>query len=55
LGFSTEPRDARGVKLLLTTAVCVRAHDLAHQLSVPAARECECNAVGSVGGVGEID
>jgi hypothetical protein len=35
LGFPTEPRDARGVKLRFTNAVCVRAQDLALQLKVP--------------------
>ena len=42
LGFSTERRDARGVKLLLSTGVCARVHELAHLLDVPGARECEC-------------
>jgi len=46
LGFSAEPRDARGVKLRLTNEVCVRAHALAHQFDVPAVRECDCRAVG---------
>lgn len=36
-GFSTEPRDARGVKLRLTNDVCVRAHDLAHEFDAPGA------------------
>jgi hypothetical protein len=39
LGFSTEPRDAQGIKLRLTNAVCVRVRDLAHQLDVPGAAE----------------
>ena len=42
LGFPAAPRDARGVKLRLTNAVCVRAQELAHQFDVPGARECEC-------------
>jgi hypothetical protein len=46
LGFSAEPRDARGVKLRLTNEVCVRAHELAHRFDVPAVRECDCKAVG---------
>jgi hypothetical protein len=46
LGFSAEPRDARGVKLRLTNGVCVRAHELAHRFDVPAVRECDCKAVG---------
>jgi hypothetical protein len=45
LGFATEPRDARGVKLRVTNAVCVLAHNLAHQLDVPAARECDCRGL----------
>jgi hypothetical protein len=39
LGFSTEARDARGVKLRLTTTVCVRVHELAHQCNVPGVHE----------------
>ena len=39
LGFSAEPRDAKGVKLRLTNEVCVRAHELAHQFDVPAVRD----------------
>ena len=47
LGFSAEPRDAKGVKLRLTNEVCGRAHELAHQFDVPAVRECDdCRAVG---------
>ena len=46
LGFSAEPRDAKGVKLRLTNEVCVRAHELAHHFDVPAVRECDCRAVG---------
>jgi hypothetical protein len=49
LGFSTERRDARGVKLRITDAVCARVHELAHFLDVPGVRECECKNVGSVG------
>jgi len=49
LGFSTEPRDARGIRLRLTNATCIRAHDLAHQFDVPGVEECECKDVGHVG------
>jgi hypothetical protein len=49
LGFSTEARDARGVKLRLTTTVCVRVHELAHQCNVPGVHECECRNVRHVG------
>ncbi len=45
LGFSAEPRDANGVKLLLSNAVCVRAHELAHQFDVPAVHNCDCKSV----------
>ena len=49
LGFSTEPRDARGMKLRLSRSVCLRVHDLAHQFDVPGVKECECKNVGHVG------
>jgi hypothetical protein len=54
LGFSAEPRDARGVKLRLSTGVCFRAHDLGHRFDVPAVRECRCRSVGSVGKSSEV-
>jgi hypothetical protein len=44
LGFSTEPRDEGGVKLRFTNAVCVRAHELAHQFDVPAVHNCDCKS-----------
>ena len=50
LGFPTEPRDARGVKLRLTNAVCVRAQELAHRFDVPGARDVNVG----VGDVGQI-
>jgi hypothetical protein len=49
LGFSTEPRDARGIKLSLNNAACVRANDLARQFEVPGIQACECKNVGHVG------
>jgi hypothetical protein len=49
LGFQTEPRDAQGVKLRLTDAVCVRAHNLAREFNVPGNLNGECRNVGSVG------
>lgn len=45
LGFSAEPRDEKGVKLRLSNAVCVRAHELAHQFDVPAVHNCDCKSV----------
>jgi hypothetical protein len=35
LGFATEPRDAKGVKLRLTEAFCSRAQQIARDLGVP--------------------
>jgi hypothetical protein len=49
LGFSTEPRDARGVKLRLNDAVCARAQELALQLDVPSVGESQCRHVGNEG------
>lgn len=37
LGFATGPRDAKGIKLPLTEAVCLRAHQLARDFGVPEA------------------
>jgi hypothetical protein len=35
LGFRTEPRDAKGMKIRLTEDVCRRARQLAHDFGVP--------------------
>jgi hypothetical protein len=35
LGFTTEPRDAKGMKFVLTESVCSRAHQLARDFGVP--------------------
>jgi hypothetical protein len=37
LGFEPEPRDAKGVKLLLTDAACALAQQRARDFSVPEA------------------
>jgi hypothetical protein len=37
LGFAVEPRDAKGVKLALTKAVCAKAQQLARDFGVPKA------------------
>jgi hypothetical protein len=41
LGFTTEPRDAKGIKLELTQSVCSRAHQLARDFGVPEAENGE--------------
>jgi hypothetical protein len=43
-GFATERRDARGIKLRLTSESCARAHELAHRFGAPAVQACPCMA-----------
>jgi hypothetical protein len=53
LGFTTEPRDAKGVKLLLTEAVCRRARQLASDHGVPSPTSDE--RLKTISPVGEND
>jgi DNA-directed RNA polymerase subunit RPC12/RpoP len=39
-GFTTEPRDSKGVKLRLSNAVCVWVQELATQFAIPSGGQC---------------